>query len=237
MKLDAIRNKIEEYNLDWEDKCVLLTSLIYAMDEVDNTLGHYAAYLSNWSSRSFKTMCLKLPNRFFIHSKNKVIKGDVFDVIGNYHDLAYFDPPYGSNNEKMPPSRVRYASYYHIWKTIILNDQPEVFGKANRRVDTRDTISGSVFEEFRQNANGNFIAMEAIKEMIEKTNARFILLSYSSGGRATKQELNDIIKSHGKLLKVIEIDYKRNVMGNMTWTNEWINNDGRYKEYLFLMEK
>ena len=48
MRLDAIRDKIEEYQLEWEDKCVLLTSLIYAMDAVDNTLGHYAAYLSGW---------------------------------------------------------------------------------------------------------------------------------------------------------------------------------------------
>lgn len=237
MKLDAIRNKIDEYNLEWVDKCVLLTSLIYAMDEVDNTLGHYAAYLSKWSPRSFNTMTLKLPQRFPIYSSNKVIKGDVFDIIGNYHDLVYFDPPYGSNNEKMPPSRVRYASYYHIWKTIILNDRPEVFGKANRRIDTRDTIAGSVFEEFRKNDKGTFIAMEAIKEMIEKTNARYILLSYGSGGRTTKSELFDIINTHGKLISAQEIDYKRNVMGNMKWTNEWVNDDGKYKEYLFLMEK
>jgi len=26
-------------------------------------------------------------------------------------------------------------------------------------------------------------------------------------------------------------------MGNMRWTNEWINSDGKYHEYLFLMEK
>ena len=44
-------------------------------------------------------------------------------------DLAYYDPPYGSNNDKMPPSRVRYASYYHVWTTIIQNDRPELFGK------------------------------------------------------------------------------------------------------------
>lgn len=63
MKLDSIRNKIEEYNLDWEDKCVLLTSLIYDMDEVDNTLGHYAAYLSKWSPRSYKMMKMTLPKQ------------------------------------------------------------------------------------------------------------------------------------------------------------------------------
>lgn len=236
-RLDAIRQRIEEYGLAWEDKCVLLTSLILALDAVDNTLGHYAAYLSGWSSRSNADLCLRLPRRFPITSHNRVCRRDVFDVIGDYHDLIYLDPPYGSNNEKMPPSRVRYAAYYHIWKTVILNDEPEVFGKANRRVDSRDTIATSVFEDFRQNADGQYVAMEAIRRMVEKANARYIMLSYSSGGRATKQDLYDILRSNGRLLQVQEIDHRRNVMSQMRWTNEWVNSDDKYKEYLFLLEK
>lgn len=237
MRLDAIREKIDEYDLEDTDKCVLLTSLILAMDSVDNTLGHYAAYLSGWSPRSYNNIKLVLPRRFPLNTKNTAIKGDVFDVIRNQYDLVYFDPPYGSNNEKMPPSRVRYASYYHIWKTIILNDHPALFGKANRREDSRDTFTPSVFEEYRKNEDGTFIAMQAIKKMIEETNSRYILLSYGSGGRATKEELNDILHSNGKLISAQEIDYKKNVMSNMRWTNEWINSDGKYKEYLFLLEK
>ncbi|MBR6032234.1 MAG: DNA adenine methylase [Bacteroidaceae bacterium] len=237
MRLDAIRDKIDEYDLTWEDKCVLLTSLIYAMDAVDNTLGHYAAYLSGWSPRSYNDIVLKLPKRHLTETTNKVVQGDVFDVVKDYHDLVYLDPPYGSNNEKMPPSRVRYAAYYHIWKTIILNDKPKVFGKARRREDTRDTVSPSLFEEYKKNEQGNFIAMQAIKKLIEQTNAHYILLSYGSGGRATKEELNDILHSNGKVIAAQEINYKKNVMSNMRWTNEWINSDGKYNEYLFLLEK
>lgn len=237
MRLDAIRDKIEEYNLPWEDKCVLMTSLIFAMDSVDNTLGHYAAYLAGWSDRSYNDIVLKLPKRHYLNTQNKVVQGDVFDVIKGYHDLVYFDPPYGSNNEKMPPSRVRYAAYYHIWKSVILNDKPAVFGKANRREDSRDTVSPSIFEDYKRNDQGIFIAMQAIKDMIEQTNAHYILLSYGSGGRATKEELNNILNSNGHLIAAREINYKKNVMCNMRWTNEWINSDGRYKEYLFLLEK
>ena len=120
----------------------------------------------------------------------------------------YFDPPYGSNNEKMPPSRVRYASYYHIWTTVIKNDKPDIFGKVNRREDTRDLKSASVFEEFRKDNDGKFLAMKALNKLIKNTNSKYILLSYSSGGRATKQELSDIIKETGTLLNVIKIDYK-----------------------------
>ena len=237
MRLDAIREEIDKWELAWEDKCVLLTSLIYAMDAVDNTIGHYAAYLSGWSPRSYNDIQLKLPKRFPIRTQNEVIQGDVFNATKTYHDLVYFDPPYGSNNEKMPPSRVRYAAYYHLWKTIVLNDHPKVFGKANRREDTRDTVSPSVFEEYKKNDEGNFIAMQAIKDLIEQTQAHYILLSYGSGGRATKQELFDIINTYGNLIDAKEIDYKQNVMSGMRWTNEWVTTDNQYKEYLFLMEK
>lgn len=237
-KLDGIRDEIENLHLNWVDKCVILTSLIYAMDSVDSTLGHYVSYLSSWSKRSNNNMFLKLPKRFTINSNNTVIRGDIFDTVANNSfDLAYFDPPYGSNNEKMPPSRVRYASYYHIWTTIIKNDRPPLFGKVNRREDTRDGVSASVFEEFRKDNNGSFIAMQALRRLIKETNSKYILLSYSSGGRATKQELYEIISEFGKIIKTVEINYKKNVMSNMRWTNEWINSDGKNNEYLFLMKK
>jgi adenine-specific DNA-methyltransferase len=63
------------------------------------------------------------------------------------------------------------------------------------------------------------------------------LLSYSSGGRASREELFDILNSNGKILKSMEIDYKKNVMSNMCWTNEWVNKDEKHLEYLFLIEK
>lgn len=237
-KLDAIRDEIEKMELEWEDKCVILTSLIYALDCVDNTLGHYVAYLSKWSPRSYNNLFLKLPKRFPHNKTHSVVRGDIFKTISSVQcDLAYFDPPYGSNNEKMPPSRVRYASYYHIWTTLIQNDKPAVFGKVNRREDSRDQVAGSVFEEFRKDGNGSFLAMNALRKLVQETKSRYILLSYSSGGRATKKELHEIIDESGTLLKALEIDYKKNVMSTMRWTNEWINSDEKYHEYLFLMEK
>lgn len=237
-KLDAIRDEIDILNLDWEDKCVLLTSLMLALDKVDSTMGHFVAYLSDWSLRSYKNLKLELPKRFSHNGNNSVIRGDVFDAISKKeYDFVYFDPPYGSNNEKMPPSRVRYNSYYHIWTTVIQNDKPNIFGKANRREDSRDSVQASIFEEFRKDPDGHFMAMKALERLINETHSRYILLSYSSGGKATKNELTDIMNQSGKMLKAIEIDYKKNVMSNMRWTNEWINSDGKYHEYLFLMEK
>ena len=237
IKLDAIRDKIDEFDLNFTDKAVLLTSLILALDCVDNTLGHYASYLSGWCKRSYNDLFLRLPRRFAPKTQNRVIKSDAFQAITNFYDLVYFDPPYGSNNEKMPPSRVRYKAYYHFYKSVILNDKPRVFGKANRREDSRDTAFPCIFEEFKRDESNKFIAMRAIERLIANTNAHYILLSYSSGGRASKQELQEIISLNGRLLDAREIDYKKNVMSAMRWSYEWVNDDNTHKEYLFLLER
>lgn len=238
IKLDAIRDEIDRLHLSAVDKAVALTSLILALDAVDNTLGHYCSYLSGWSTRSYHDIILKVPSLCPNVGRSKVYQEDIFNLIRTEPcDLAYFDPPYGSNNEKMPSSRVRYNAYYHIWTSIVLNDKPEVFGKANRRIDSRDGVNDSVFEAYRKDDDGHYTAMNAIRELIRKTDAKYILLSYSSGGRATKKDLCDILETEGLLLKCLEIDYKTNVMGQMRWTNEWVNSDARTCEYLFLVKK
>ena len=240
-KLDAIREEIDTLNLDEITKAVAITSLILAMDQVDSTLGHFASYLNEWAPRSYNDMKLEVPELWVNEKKNVVMNHDVFDAVKllpNNIVIAYFDPPYGSNNEKMPPSRVRYASYYHLWTTICLNDKPSLFGKANRRTDTSDTVAGSIFEEFRKGNSGRFIVIEAIEKLIKETYANFIILSYSSGGRATAKELNNVLNTYGNILSIEKIDYKKNIMATMKWTNDWSkDSEDKHYEYLFLLEK
>ena len=238
-KLDGIREEIDNLSLSPVEKSVALTSLIFGLDRVDSTLGHFVSYLKNWSPRSFNELRLEVPSLFIATEGSEVVCEDVFSIADRNVDLAYFDPPYGSNNEKMPPSRVRYASYYHLWTTICLNDSPELFGKSMRRSDTSDTISGSAFEEFKRNPDsGRFLAVEAIERLIQSTAARWIILSYSSGGRATADEMNDILSTNGNVIEIIKLDYKRNVMAGMKWTNEWLRDaESPNQEFLFLIDK
>ena len=135
-KLDAIREEINRLALAEVERCVLLASLILALDAVDSTLGHFASYLSAWSARSYNRLHLQVPRLLPRRQPHAVYQGDVFDLLPTVEaDLAYFDPPYGSCNEKMPPSRVRYAAYYHLWTTICLNDRPPAVrqGRTPRR--------------------------------------------------------------------------------------------------------
>jgi len=238
-KLDGIREEIDKLGLSEVEHCVVLTSLMLALDEVDSTLGHYVSYLADWSPRSYKSLQLKVPQLWVNREQHTILRGDVFDAIHNRtFDLAYFDPPYGSNNEKMPPSRVRYLSYYHVWTSVCLNDKPQLFGKAKRRVDTSDVDAASVFEEFRRGDNGHFLAMDALDQLIAAVDAKYVLLSYSNGGRATAQELAESLERNGRLVETIEIDYKKNVMAEMKWTGEWLREAEKpNREFLFLLEK
>jgi len=222
-KLYAIRQEIEKLELD----------------KVDNTLGHFVSYLREWSPRSYNNLVLKVPALFLTSEEHQVFREDVFDLLPRVSvDLAYFDPPYGSNNDKMPPSRVRYASYYHIWTTICLFDKPDVFGKSRRRKDTSDVIATSVFEEYRRGSDGRYLVVSAIERLIREVNAKWVILSYSSDGRATAEELDEVIRRNGKLIEVLEIDYKSNVMKSMRWTNEWLRDvEKPHQEFLFLIEK
>lgn len=238
-KLDAIREEIDEIASDEIEKSVLLTSLILALDKVDNTIGHFAAYVSDWAPRSYNEMTLHVPALFPSDKEHAVHQSDIFRLLPDQKaDLAYFDPPYGSNNEKMPPSRVRYEAYYHLWKTICLNDKPTLFGKVKRRQDSSDEVAGSVFEDFRKDSDGRFIVVNAIERLLQECNCRYIILSYSSDGRATNQQLRELLNSSGKMIDCIEIDYRRNVMAGMARTYEWVKEEETdNKEYLFLLQK
>lgn len=238
MKLDAIREYIENHNYEEEDKDVLLTSLILGLDKIDNTIGHFTSYLSKWSARSYNDLVLEVPKYNIYKKQHQVIQNDIFNVVNNQsYDLVYFDPPYGSNNEKMPSSRVRYNGYYHFWKSVILYDKAPVFGKAHRREDSRDLVNPSIFEDYHQDAKGHFLAIKAIEQLLDQTNSKYILFSYSNGGRATKEQLNYIFTKRCELINILEIKYKSNVMTSMKWTNEWNKEDTDTIEYLFLLRK
>ena len=96
-----------------------------------------------------------------------------------------------------------------------------------------------MFEEFRRNhSTGRFFAVEALERLIQSTAARWVILSYSSGGRGTAEEVNEVLSDNGKVVDVIKVDHKRNVMAGMKWTHEWLREtESRNYEFLFLMDK
>ena len=79
-----------------------MTSLILGLDKVESTLGHFSSYLKTWAPRSYQDLRLEVPMLWINTKDNSISSSDVFNVLSEVEcDLAYFDPPYGSNNEKI----------------------------------------------------------------------------------------------------------------------------------------
>jgi len=242
-KLDGIRKKIQEWKNDGKiskiEQSVLLTSLILALDSVDSTLGHQVSYLKNWSARSYKPLILEVPNfkigeqKYEVHSEDANVLSKKIQA-----DLYYFDPPYGSNNDLMPSSRVRYGQYYHIWKTVILNDEPDITGKVNRRADCDVRSSYSVFEDYKTDENGKFFAQTAIEDLFANANTRYVLFSYNNNSRVPLENIIRFIQISGWKYTVNKINYKKNVMASMSSTKEWVSSKDEINfEVLILIDK
>lgn len=232
-KLDAIRPAIDGVCASELEKNILLTSLVLALDRVENTLGHQVAYLAKWAARSYGDLCLKAP-RFLAGSQPCFVsQADVATLTGSY-DLAYLDPPYNTNNPVTLTTRVRYASYYHLWSTVIKNDHPPLVGAANRRKDcSSDRIPGAV--SAYESIHLEVVERELIR-LLNQVQARYILLSYSNKGKIPIPRIVEILTALGTLC-ITTVDHKENVQKMLTLNKNWLGDASQNVEYLFLLEK
>lgn len=233
MILDSVLENIPSLTSDPIEQSVLLTSLMLALDSVDNTMGHQVSYLKNWSKRSYASMELKVPRLLETNNKSHVMQKDVFDIRGEY-DVCYLDPPYGTNNQKHKTTRVRYHSYYHIWTTICKNDKPRLIGASKRRLDaSSDVIPGalSVFESTNQEE-----VYKAMERLLMDVPSYHVILSYSNKSKLSKAELLEILKPY-RILQFLEFSHKENAMKKATINGNWLGDQGENKEFLIAIQK
>lgn len=236
MKLDAIRPEIDSISENEIEKSILITSLILALDKVDNTLGHQVAFLKDWSPRSFLNLELKVPGYFIDDKEHKVLQKDCFELKDKV-DLCYLDPPYGTSNKKTLTTRVRYASYYNVWTTVVKNDRPIVLGASNRREEfASDKNPGaiSVFESTKLDE-----VVEAFRKLFNTINTKYFLLSYNNKSKVPIDLLINLIEEKHKILAVRQIEHSENVQAKLTSNENWKNEDFKNKnfEFLFLFSK
>ncbi|HMS53889.1 MAG TPA: DNA adenine methylase, partial [Fimbriimonadaceae bacterium] len=130
-RIDAMRDQIEDWNLAEELKAILLVSLIEAADRVDSTTGLQMAYLKQWAKRSANDIELRLPDLLAEgpNGKGRAFRMDAIEAAKTLSaDAAYLDPPYNQHS---------YLGNYHVWETLVLWDQPSLYGVANKREDVR----------------------------------------------------------------------------------------------------
>jgi len=232
-KADAIRDQIETWWVsgeisDWE-KDTLVTSLILALDKVDNTVGVQQAYLKTWCARSHNDLHLELP-KTMTSPKGKHLVGHCLTLQYEKADLAYVDPPYSSHS---------YATYYHIWDSIAEWDKPEVGLKTNRRVDR---ISGhsSYDDSMSSQWNTKKSALAAFEKLIDRLPVKWVLVSYNNESLVEIEKLETVFKKYPKVITT-KIDYKRNIMSQIGNAAKDKPEETEFKtenvEYLFLIQK
>jgi len=202
MKADAIRDKISTLDLQKWEKDTLITSLIFALDAVDNTCGVQQAYLKDWCQRSNNDLRLKLPEAV-ANPQGDHIVGSASDIEYPKADLAYLDPPYSAHS---------YSTYYHIWDSIAKWDKPEVGLKTNRRMDRIAKTEG-FDSKMVSTWNKKDEALEATQDLIENLPVKYVMLSYNNEGLIDENSLFEMLEDY--TISVKEVDYKRNIMSSI----------------------
>jgi adenine-specific DNA-methyltransferase len=181
----------------------LITSIIRALDAVDNTVGVQQAYLKEWCKRSYNDIEFKVPpiveGPVGIHHE-----GNCLDIDYREADVAYLDPPYSPHS---------YSTYYHIWDSIARWDKPRTALKARRRADrvTKDTdFDGSMSSLW----NSPKTALGAFETLVARLPTRHCLISYSDESIVERDVLLDVLSKYGRVT-VSEVDYRRNIMSQI----------------------
>ena len=193
---DDIEESFESNKINFKERAILITSLLYSMDKIANTCGHYDAYRKG---AEFKNdLYLKIPKMpTHISDTNKCFNTDSNELVKTINaDLVYIDPPYNSR---------QYSDAYHLLENVAIWEKPEVKGVA-RKMDR----SGLKSDYCTSNATSAF------EDLIKNINSRYILVSYNNMGNSGHSRSNakisdeDIIRilSRKGTVKTFSQDYK-----------------------------
>lgn len=197
LKIGAIREEIEVLPASQEERYVLLTSLLYAIDKVANTVGHYEAYRKKLDTTQGVRMLLpdinttnNINNEIYQKDSNQFIREVKSDVL-------YIDPPYNSR---------QYGDSYHLLENIVTWEKPEVEGIAKKMKNRQHLKSKYCLRS----------AADAFRDLIQNARTKHILLSYNntaekknerSNARISDKQIMDILKERGPV-EIFERDYR-----------------------------
>lgn len=223
VRIDAVRQAIERDHPPGSPlRPILLTSLMLAADRVDSTTGVQMAYLKQWAPRSHADLELRRPD--LLPGPGRTVTGDVMDTVEDIGpvDLAYVDPPYNQH---------RYFANYHIWETLVRWDEPEHYGVACKRIDTRER--SSVFNRRRTMPT-------ALADVLQRLRAGVVVVSYNDESWITPEEMTASLRDAGHAdVALLAFDRKRYVgaqIGIHNRSGERVGAVGRLRnvEYLFV---
>lgn len=191
IKIERARNFIEASYKGTKYYEPLIVSLIEAADRVDSTCGVQMAYLKKWAPRASNDLLLRVPDISL--GEGLAVQKDAKEAAKHEVDIVYMDPPYNQHN---------YLGNYHIWETICLWDNPEVYGKAKKRVDVKTRKS---------NWNSKLKIFDEMKDVVENLQCKACIVSFNNEGYLSQEQIEEILQNKFSSVVVEEVPYERYV--------------------------
>jgi adenine-specific DNA-methyltransferase len=202
-KIGYVRENIEKLfkdgSVNKREYAILVTTLLYAMDRIANTCGHYDAYRKGVEyDKHIILRELDLSkkrysdNLLFNEDSNKLIQEKDFPFV----DCVYCDPPYNSRN---------YCDLYHVLENVAEWKKPKVIGVA-KKMDRSGLKSKYCGKD----------AAKAFEDLVKNLKCKYIVLSYNNTGdgaddrsnaRMSDEDILKILSSKGAV-KIYSQQYK-----------------------------
>lgn len=190
-----IRQDIEDMKdkLTEKEYNILLATLIYNIDKLANTVGHFDAYIK----KPIKPQPLRLR---LINAKsfaNVEIHREDANLLARQikSDLVYIDPPYNSR---------QYCRFYHLYETLIKWDKPKLYGVALKpepeNMSTYCTVKAKdSFEDLVMNLDTRYLVVSYNNTYKSKSN--------SSENKIKLEEIAEILNRCGET-KIFECSHR-----------------------------
>lgn len=211
---EELETSISKKEINSKEYYILLSSLLFSIDKIANTCGHYDAYrkINNIESK-FKYELI-LPKQLNEKQKIEIYREDSNSLAKKIKaDIAFIDPPYNSR---------QYSRFYHVLENITKWEKPELYGTALKPKEEN-------MSEYCKTSAPN-----AFKDLIDNLNVKYVVVTYnntynskssSSKNKITLEEIKSILDEKGET-KVFDKPYKFFNAGKTELKN--------HKEYVFI---
>src|SRR6056297_1803414 len=233
--IDMVREQIDRWFPEGgRAHDLLLALLLYQAATHVNTSGVFKAYHKGFGGHSrdalgriMAPMQLEYPVLIDGPAECEVLQLNAADFLSQRSgDLCYLDPPYNIH---------QYGSNYHLLNTIARWDFPPV----NEAIGTDGRLVSKAgirpdWQETRSDFCSRAKAPQALRDVLEAADARWLVLSYNSEGIIPMEQLMEILSAAGRV-EINSLDYityrgGRQSMNRRTYNTEFQIVVERYSE-------
>ncbi len=190
--IDSIRSLIEQIDASFQP--FILAPLLLKASIHNNTcgvfrgfykknnIGHFGGTAENALNRIKAEITLDYPIFSTVECPVQILQGDINKIIENIPpiDIAYYDPPYNEHP---------YGANYFMLNIINDYNNPEITnGVAGQVVNWNRTLYSTT---------STTVTSNVLHDLLNKTRAKFILLSYNNEGTIPLDKLQNILEKYG----------------------------------------